>query len=213
MVIFEKVLRAFQVVPAWVPLCVLPALCLVALALFGFLGKRKAYPTVCLALAGLGTAFICVQESALSYRFSSAVYAVAYFGLFVAWSALWGCLLFLPPLKKRAKTKSTKADKMYEKFHQELSVPPIRDVKPPKVCCFEQTPAEEMQECAPQLAHADALIAKLSAGKLAAGDRLELDALKRKIDVYRGKPLTKEEARSLNDCLSSVLKLTAKYKL
>lgn len=213
MVIFEKMLRALAVVPAWVPLCVLPALSLVALALFGFLGKRKAYPTVCLALAGLGTVLVSLKDTALSYQFSPAVHAVAYFGLFLAWSALWGLLLFLPPLKKRAKSKQSKADRMYEKFHQELSVPPAKDVKPPKVCCFEETPAEELTDCAPQLAHADALIAKLLEGKLSSTDRLEVDALKRKIDVYRGKPLKKEEASTLNDCLSSVLKLTAKYKL
>lgn len=202
MEVLEKIVNALAIVPAWVPLYVLPALCPVLVALFGFLGKRKMYPVLCIALGGVGIAM----------TFASS-YALVYLGLFIAWSALWGCLLVLPPLKKRTKSRQTKADKMYEKFHEELSVPPVKEVKPPKVCCFEETPSEELVECAPQLAHADALIAKLSAGKLAAGDRLELDELKRKIDVYRGKRFTKKEARSLNDCLSSVLKLTAKYKL
>ncbi|MDE7159214.1 MAG: hypothetical protein K2N74_06560, partial [Clostridiales bacterium] len=139
--------------------------------------------------------------------------AIGYLGIFTAWAALLGCFLFLPPLKKLKRKKNVKVDKMYEMFHEELSVYPETESKPPKVCCFEETPAEEMQESAPQLAHADALIAKLSESKLIASDRLEVDALKRKLDLYRGKPLKKEEARSLNDCLSAILKLTAKYKL
>lgn len=205
MEIYRKFVTLLETVPAYVPLIILPALCVVAVALFGFLGGRKFYPAICAVLGAAGFALLSAQDTRL---------ALVYAGLFAVWGVLWGLLLRLPKLKKRARKLNAKADKMYEKFHQELSVPAIEEKKPQKVCCFEETPAQEAQlEKAPQLDHADALLKKLGAAKLSPGDRLETDALKRKLDLYRNKPLTQEEARSLNDCLSSVLKLTAKYKL
>ena len=49
--------------------------------------------------------------------------------------------------------------------------------------------------------------------ELAPADRLELDAVVRTLEDCRGRALTAAEQRTLNDCLSSVLKLSAKYSL
>ena len=69
-----------------------------------------------------------------------------------------------------------------------------------------------MQE-APELAYALSLLEKLRRGELSATDRLEADMLGRTLSVMQGRLLTAEEKNTLNDCLASVLKLTAKYKL
>lgn len=61
--------------------------------------------------------------------------------------------------------------------------------------------------------YADSLLEKLRAKNLNAGDRLEAEEILRRLDCYRNKPLNEEERESLNDCLASVLKLTAKYQL
>lgn len=204
MEIFSQFVDLLSRVPAFVPLLVLPFLCMALVALLGFAGGRKLYPVFCAVFIGAGFALISANGRANAF---------VYLGLFTAWGALWGSLLFLPKPKKRARVKKDKADKMYEKFHEKLSVPEPVDSRPLKVCCFEEPPMSAQLEPPPQLGHADALLQKLSAAKLNPSDRLETDALKRKLDLYRNKSLTKEEARSLNDCLSSVLKLTAKYQL
>ncbi len=204
MEIFTQFVTLLARVPAFVPLLILPLLCAALVALLGFLGGRKLYPALCTALVGIGFALVSAD---------GAVNAFVYLGIFTAWGALLGCLLFLPKLKKRVVAQKGKAEKMYEKFREELIVPESNDGRPPKVCCFEDSPAAAQLEAPPQLDHADALLNKLASAKLNPSDRLETDALRRKLDLYRGKALTKQEARSLNDCLSSVLKLTAKYQL
>ena len=80
---------------------------------------------------------------------------------------------------------------------------------PVKECCFDA----QVQEEAPELAHATALLGKLQKCKLSSADRLEADALARTLSALKGRALTLDEQNTLNDCLASVLKLTAKYKL
>ncbi len=86
---------------------------------------------------------------------------------------------------------------------------------PPKVCCFNQEPEGGVtaQEYGVSLSYADTLLKKLRSKKLKAGDRLETEELLRRLDCYREKPLDVGERSSLNDCLASILKLTAKYQL
>ena len=69
-----------------------------------------------------------------------------------------------------------------------------------------------MQE-APELSYALSLLDKLRREELAATDRLEADMLGKTLLAMRGRLLTMDEKNTLNDCLASVLKLTAKYKL
>ena len=64
-----------------------------------------------------------------------------------------------------------------------------------------------------RLSHAEELLSRLKTAPLAGSDRLEADALSRTLCGMRERKLTAEEMRILNDCLASVLKLTAKYKL
>ena len=72
---------------------------------------------------------------------------------------------------------------------------------------------EDIYAAFQQLAHVDSLIGSLREKELAPADRLELDAVVRTLEDCRGRALTAAEQRTLNDCLSSVLKLSAKYSL
>lgn len=192
--------------PEWVALAVCPGLILLSALIFTLAGGRKAYPFVAAALCGVQFSLLSVREE------RSALFCL---GLSVTASALFA-LLFLIPRPRRGKKKENRAEQIYRKFREELSEPADRaESQPPKVCCFEEPPAERVspEESGMRLSHADSLLAKLRTVKLSAGDRLEADSLARTLDAYRGRSLTSEELRALNDCLATVLRLTAKYKL
>jgi len=205
MEIFGKFMEWLACVPDWVPLVLFPALVLVLAVLLTVFGARKAYVPVSAVLAGAGFAILCASDIAK---------ALCYLGIFVAVIAALSLLFFIPARKFHKKPKKSKADEMYEKFHEELTEKPFRTEQncPPKVCCFEEQ-TEHAEESGAQLAYADTLIQKLRAEKLTPADRLEAEELARTLERFRGKPLTEAERGSLNDCLASVLKMTAKYKL
>lgn len=189
--------------PEWVALAVCPGLILLSALIFTLAGGRKAYPFVAAALCGVQFSLLSVWEE------GSALFCL---GLSVAASALFSLLFLIP--RPRRKKKEDRAEQIYRKFREELSEP-AEGAHPPKVCCFEEPPAERVspEESGMRLSHADSLLAKLRTVKLSAGDRLEADSLARTLDAYRGRALTSEELRALNDCLATVLRLTAKYKL
>ena len=65
-----------------------------------------------------------------------------------------------------------------------------------------------------RLNHVRDMLTKLKAAPLSAGDRLETEEISRLITLYATKErLTAKEIRDLNDCLSAILKMTAKYSL
>ncbi len=78
------------------------------------------------------------------------------------------------------------------------------------MCCFEEEPPALPS---PAASYAESLLAKLQKEKLSPTDRLEADVLARTLSALKGRPLTEEEARTFNDCLATILRLTAKYKL
>ena len=207
---FLKLVEWMSRVPDWAVFILCPGIVLLFCILFVFVKGRKVYPAVAVLFGGLGGAVLFARGENTA--------AFCYLSLFAVLSALFS-LLFLIPVRKgkgEKKTKISKADKMYEKFHEALSESGIpQDKMPPKVCCFEEPPQDftSTKESGMSLAHADSLIARLRSASMSAGDRLELDACSKILDGYRNRPLTNEELRTVNDCLSTVLKLTAKYKL
>ena len=126
-------------------------------------------------------------------------------------------LLFFIPAPKRKKKGKLREERLFEKFREELTDKSFKRgaSMPPKVCCFNQEPEGGVtaQEYGVSLSYADTLLKKLRSKKLKAGDRLETEELLRRLDCYREKPLDVGERSSLNDCLASILKLTAKYQL
>ena len=202
MELFEELIGALARCPAWVPLIALPAATVAAALLFTLLGGRRAYPFIAAALGAAGFALMCCMGE-LSRAF-------VYLGLFAALAALCRLLFFFP--RPRRRKGSTREERIYERFRGEpLNAGLPRAAEPAKVCCFEQPPAQEAEP--PELSHALALLEKLRKQKLTAADRLETDVLGRSVRALRGRALTEAEKNTLNDCLASVLKLTAKYQL
>ena len=202
MEIFRQFTEFVSAVPGWVPLILLPAILIAAAVLFTLLGGRRAYPFAAAGIGAAGFALMCCMAT-LSEAFM-------YAGLFVLLAAILRLLFFLPKPTRRKKT-SSRDERIYEKFRGEpLTANLVREDAPAKVCCFEE---EERTEQPPELSHALSLLDKLRKEKLTSSDRLETDVLARTVSSLKGRALTASEKDTLNDCLASVLKLTAKYKL
>lgn len=213
MEILQKIVVWFSGLPDWTFLALVPLLILAAAVAFVFLPKRRWFFPVAGMLAAVGFLTAFSKDRGLS---------VFYLACLFAFTALVSLLFLIPHLKKRGakepkKKAKTREEKIYEKFHEALSEQPYmpRAAMPQKVCCFEEAKDDgaTAEEYGMSLSYADALLAKLRLKKLEAGDRLETEELCGRLDCYRNKPLTEDERNSLNDCLASVLKLTAKYRL
>ena len=203
MEIFEKIVTALGKTPDWVPLALIPALLLASTLLFTLFGGRRAYPFVAAALAAAGFAlFACLRP--LSEAF-------VYLALFAALAALLRLPLFLPRATRRKACKKARAERIYERFREPLTSAE-EETLPPKVCCFEEAPPVPAAD-APEPSYALILLKKLQKQKLTPTDRLEADVLRRTAEGLQGRALTVEEAQTLNDCLASVLRMSAKYKL
>lgn len=197
--IFLELLGAARAVPDWIYLALIPALLVLCTAVLLILRRGKLFFCFAVALGCVGVFFAACEGSAE---------AVAYAALFSLLSLLLRLLFFLPKREKQ-----TREERIYGKFREELSAPsplPQKTAAPPKVCCYEEAPAAQSDV---RLGHVAALIAKLKKEKLAAADRLEVDVLSHTVEGCRGRALTEAERDTLNDCLASVLRLTAKYKL
>lgn len=78
----------------------------------------------------------------------------------------------------------------------------------------ENTGEYGLEESKLRLNHVRELLTKLKAADLSPSDRLEAEGISRMITLYATKNLLSgKEVRELNDCLSVILKMTAKYAL
>ena len=179
-----------------------PVLLVACAVLFTVLGGRKAYFPLAVALAGTGVFMVgCVQ---------SVTAAVLYGALFSAFAGLLALLFLIPCPRKqvsREEKQRSRDEAIYKKFHTELEVSPEENT------ADGDEPVATAEECGTCLNHVTTLLMRLKKEKLTAADRLEAEALTRTVEGYRGKTLSEKELRLVNDCLASVLKLTAKYKL
>lgn len=195
MQIFAQFLSLLSEVPEWVPLFLLPALLALAAILHTAFGARPFYAVSALSAVGMGTAVVAAKGGG----------AVAYLGLTSSFAALLGLLFFVPKRKRSARMR--KAEKLA------AGLCAVSGQRPPKVCRFEEERFVTAEESGMQLSYAEELLSKLRRTSLAAADRVEAEALSRTLQGCRAGRLTEEEIGRLNDCLASVLKLTAKYKL
>lgn len=180
-------------VPLWVPLLFALAPAAAAIACAALL--RRGWYAPCAAASG-GIAFALLAAR-------GTLYALVFAGGYVAYAALCSPLCRLPFGRLR-KRKQEKRDALYEKYKPEIPPPP-----PETLRCGAPLPVEDDM----RLGYAEELVKKLVKCKLSPADRLETEAIARSFGRFRGKELGREEVRALNDVLSSVLKLTAKYKL
>ena len=207
MELIQKFIDLLAKIPDWVLLYVIPAAILLIAVGFVFVKKRGWYFSAAIlpVAAGFLTAYAKYPALALAYLALEAVVAAV-------------CsLLFLIPVPERESgdRHKSRAERIYQKFHEELSEKPYipRSAMPPKVCCFEEGTNATASESGMSLDYADSLLDKLRARDMSAGDRLEAEELSRRLALYREKPLNADERNSLNDCLAAILKLTAKYQL
>lgn len=207
MKILKTVLDYISMVPEWAFLYVVPAVIAAAAILFIFIPKRRWFFAAAAFAGSAGFLTVYAKSASLS---------LVYLGALIAFTALLSLLLFIPAPKRKKKGK-LREERLFEKFREELTDKSFKRgaSMPPKVCCFNQEPEGGVtaQEYGVSLSYADTLLKKLRSKKLKAGDRLETEELLRRLDCYREKPLDVGERSSLNDCLASILKLTAKYQL
>ena len=189
--IFIEFLNLVGQIPDAVSLLICPAILLIAGIILASFDLKKAYALLAAALGGVGFFLVYCKSTSASF---------AYLGLYVAWVVLVSLLFLLPWRRKEANA----ADELYAQFHRELDI-------------LEEEPVQEetigREECDLRLSHTLDLLEQLKKSELSASDRLEADALSRTVEAFRDRELTTSEMRSLNDCLATVLKLTAKYKL
>ncbi|MDE5897462.1 MAG: hypothetical protein K2H43_06585 [Clostridia bacterium] len=206
MEIFNKIVEFVQTLPEWVAWLACPAFLVVVALLLTLCGGRKAYWGLSAIACGAGFFLVACREGA--------DIGFLYLALAVVLCGVLRLLLFLPRIggKRGEKKYTSREEQMYEKFREPLSVP-FEDSVPPWTAYPAEPAAVTAEEYGMQLDYVSGLLGKLKAERLTAADRLETEVLARAIDSYRGKPLTERELGSLNDCLASVLKMTAKYKL
>ena len=196
---------ANECVPGWVEL-IIPVLLVPAAIILALMGGRRLYQWIAAVVGILGFSLVCARGNLAN--------AFLYLGLYALVAGIFALLLLIPSVKARKGKKSE--DRLYEKFHVELREKPFGSPpqKPPKVCCFEEEGTASVEESGLRLEHVGEMLRRLRAAqKLSPTDRLETDALARTLDGFREKRLTPAELNTLNDCLSTVLKLTAKYQL
>ena len=189
--VFYNFMDLVKQIPDAVTLIVCPAVLLVAGLILSIFDFKKEYALSAVALGGVGFFLVYCKSTAISF---------AYLGLFTAWAVLVSLLFLLPWRRKEASAQ----EELYAEFHRELDI-------------LEEEPVQEetigREECDLRLSHTLDLLEQLKKSELSASDRLETDALSRTVESFRDRELTTSEMRSLNDCLATVLKLTAKYKL
>lgn len=187
--IFAQLTEKVGECPEAVVLFLCPALLLVAGLLLAILHAKRGYLPAAVGLGG-AQLFLSACTSDLNE-------CAAFMGLYVLFAALVRLLFLIPFPKKR----ESDAEELYRKFRLPLE-------EPAPAPAPEETGEDDLR-----LGHAFALAEQLSGCDLTPSDRLEADALSRTLDAYRGRKLNEEEKRAVNDCLATLLKLTAKYKL
>lgn len=193
---FLKFVESCAALPDLVVLLVCPALLLIAGILLAVFGGKKLYPIFSAILVGAGAFLVICKDATVG---------LAYLALFVVFAGLVSLLFLIPFGRKEKKADQTQAE-LYEKFALPLELPE-------EEATFEEEERFDREESGLRLEHTQNLLEQLKKSELTASDRLEADALSRTLEGYRDRELTADEMRALNDCLATVLKLTAKYKL
>lgn len=194
---------------------------IVLLAVDCLIAFRAERETVFAALA-LFTGGLCFLPALISSRFSDADTMV--YGLLLLVIGSFFYLLLLAFLKIK-ETRRARREKRARESRQAMFTLPdkensfVRDRLNTSLHVEEEVPdgtqrEYDMDESKLRLNHVRDMLAKLKAAPLAPGDRLESEEISRLITLYATKNrLTAKEIRDLNDCLSAILKMTAKYAL
>lgn len=185
-----------------------------------FIALRAKKEGVFVALALL-TGSLCFLPVYLSLRFTykdTAVFGI----LLIALEALFYLFLLLI-LKRKEKDRLRREKKLQESRQAMFTLPDrentfVRDRLNTSLQAAGEEKSEgeeyDLEESKLRLNHVREMLAKLKSAPLSPGDRLETEGISRLITLYATKNLlSAKEIRDLNDCLSAVLKMTAKYAL
>lgn len=185
-----------------------------------FIALRAKKEGVFVALALL-TGSLCFLPVYLSLRFTyndTVVFGI----LLIALEALFYLFLLLV-LKKKEKDRLRREKKLQESRQAMFTLPDrentfVRDRLNTSLQAAGEEKSEgeeyDLEESKLRLNHVREMLAKLKSAPLSPGDRLETEGISRLITLYATKNLlSAKEIRDLNDCLSAVLKMTAKYAL
>lgn len=185
-----------------------------------FIALRAKKEGVFVALALL-TGSLCFLPVYLSSRFThndTAVFGI----LLIALESLFYLFLLLV-LKKKEKDRLRREKKLQESRQAMFTLPDrentfVRDRLNTSLQAAGEEKSEgeeyDLEESKLRLNHVREMLAKLKSAPLSPGDRLETEGISRLITLYATKNLlSAKEIRDLNDCLSAVLKMTAKYAL
>ena len=185
-----------------------------------FIALRAKKEGVFVALALL-TGSLCFLPVYLSLRFTykdTAVFGI----LLIALDALF-YLFLLHILKRKEKDRLRREKKLQESRQAMFTLPDrentfVRDRLNTSLQAAGEEKSEgeeyDLEESKLRLNHVREMLAKLKSAPLSPGDRLETEGISRLITLYATKNLlSAKEIRDLNDCLSAVLKMTAKYAL
>ncbi len=204
MQVFTRFIQLIAGLPDFISLLLCPTLLFVWWGVCLARKRREQFTPVAYGLGALAFTLLCCEGEVGE--------AFVYLGLFALLALLLRGVL---AVKRKPRKKRSREEEIYEKFHLELSPLPEEEARSiPKVCCFEEGELScDAEESGVRLQHARALTEKLRAVKLAPADRLEVDVLSRRMESLANRRLTAEEVGALNDCLATVLRLTAKYSL
>lgn len=185
-----------------------------------FIALRAKKEGVFVALALL-TGSLCFLPVYLSLRFTyndTIVFGI----LLIALDALFYLFLLLI-LKRKEKDRLRREKKLQESRQAMFTLPDrentfVRDRLNTSLQAAGEEKSEgeeyDLEESKLRLNHVREMLAKLKSAPLSPGDRLETEGISRLITLYATKNLlSAKEIRDLNDCLSAVLKMTAKYAL
>ncbi len=197
-------------VPAWVGLVAVPAVLVLVAVLLWLFGGKPVFLGVAGVLGGAGFLIVALH--------AQTTVALCYLALYLVLCGILRVLICIPSPVGRKK-RGKREERIYKKFYEPLKAEPSAPAtgKPPKVVCYEQAPAtpaaSTAADCGMSLGYVSGLIARLKSEQLSPTDRLETEVIERTVEGYKNRELTEEELGVLNDCLATVLKLTAKYKL
>lgn len=195
-------------VPAWAGLIAVPAALVLIAAVLWLFGGKSAFTGAAAVLGGAGVLIVALH--------AETTVALCYLALYLVLCGVLRVLICIPSPVGRKK-RGKREERIYKKFYEPLKTEPVpASGKPPKVVCYEQAPAAPAATAADSgmsLGYVSGLIARLKTEQLSPTDRLETEVIERTVEGYKNRELTEEELGVLNDCLATVLKLTAKYKL
>ncbi len=197
--VFSQIISTLACLPDWLSLLLSPVLLVVAAIALAALRWRKYYFPAAITLGAVGCVLVCCEGGGSVTFVWGGLYAL--FALFVRG------VYSIPFRKLKLKRRGIDLDALRAPLQ---SAPLASGI--PKITCYEPQRLN-VEESGLKLSHARELLAKLKGYPLSAADRLETDVVSRRMELYAQKSLTAEEQNSLNDCLATVLRLTAKYSL